>query len=64
MRRTCASDEIHAGSSKLQEKIQMLILKLNFFREGEDEIMIVNDLNERKNEVAKERVSQSVSEVK
>lgn len=42
----------------------MLILKLNFFREGEDEIMIVNDLNERKNEVAKERVSQSVSEVK
>lgn len=42
----------------------MLILKLNFFREGEDEIMIVNDENERKNEVAKERVSQSVSEVK
>ena len=42
----------------------MLILKLNFFREGENEIMIVNDKNERKNEVAKERVSQSVSEVK
>lgn len=42
----------------------MLILKLNFFREGENEIMIVNDSNERKNEVAKERVSQSVSEVR